>query len=192
MRLSNIRQMIGTGGYILVAILTLTLFSSAQSNAEQKTLIIYFSQTGNTKAVCEALQKGLGADIIEVKNASQDKPKKGELPAIAPKSIDLTKYSSIILGSPIWAAQIAPAIKAVLKNNDFKGKKVALFTTTNVAIPEEFRGKSKALVQQAGGTVVGYYEVIVADTVEKKAVPRKKEQIVADALKLLPELQKGL
>jgi len=177
---------------VLFAVLTLTIFSSVQSYAVEKTLIIYFSETGNTKAVCEALQKGLAADIIEVKNASQDKPKKGELPAIEPKSIDLTKYSTIILGSPIWAAQVAPVIKAVLKNNDFKGKKVTLFTTTNVSIPEEFRGKSKALVQQAGGTVAGYYEVIVADTVDKKAVPRKKEQIVAEALKLIPEVQKGL
>ena len=177
---------------VLFAVLTLTIFSSVQSYAAEKPLIIYFSQTGNTKAVCEALQKALGADIIEVKNASQDKPKKGELPAIEPKSIDLTKYSSIIIGSPIWAAQVAPVIKAVLKNNDFKGKKVTLFTTTNVSIPEEFRGKSKALVQQAGGTVAGYYEVIVADTIDKKAVPRKKEQILSDTAKLVPELQKGL
>jgi flavodoxin len=191
MSVSGRRQLIGAGAFILFAILTLTIFSSVQCCAGQKTLIIYFSQTGNTKVVCEALQKSLGADILEVKNASLDKPKKGELPAIEPKSIDLTKYSSIILGSPVWAAQVVPAIKAVLKNNDFKGKKVAFFTTTNVSIPEEFRGKSKALVQQAGGIVVGYYEVIVADIIDKKAVPRKKDQLVADALKLVPELQKG-
>ena len=182
----------GLKAVVVFTILTLTIFSSVQSYAAEKTLIIYFSETGNTKAVCEALQKALAADIIEVKNASLEKPKKGELPAIEPKLIDLTKYSSIILGSPIWAAQVAPVIKAVLKNNDFKGKKVTLFTTANVSIPEEFRGKSKALVQQAGGTVAGYYEVIAVDSVDKKAVPRRKEHIVAEALKLVPELQKGL
>jgi flavodoxin len=178
--------------FILFAILTLSIFSTAQSYAMQKSLIIYFSQTGNTKTVCETLQKALGADIIEVKDASQGKTKKGELPVIEPKSIDLTKYSSVILGSPIWGVKIAPAVQAVLKNNDFKGKKVVLFTTANVQIPEQFHGKSKAFVEQAGGTVVGYYQVVVADNVDKKMVPRKKDQIVADALKLVPELQKGL
>ena len=34
----------------------------------QKTLIIYYSRTGNTKAVCESLAKEINADIVEVKD----------------------------------------------------------------------------------------------------------------------------
>ena len=186
MRVSGIKV------FILFIIFMLTIFSSAQSYATEKPLIIYFSQTGNTKAVCEALQKAFGADIIEVKDVTKETEKAKEITAIEPKTIDLTKYSSVILGSPIWAVQLAPAIQAVLQNNDFKGKKVALVTTTNTLVPEKFCENTKKLVVQAGGTVVGYYQVIVADKVEKKIVPRKREQVVADALKLVPELQKGL
>jgi flavodoxin len=186
MRVSGIKL------FILFAILTLTLFSSVQSYAEQKTLIIYFSQTGNTKAVCEALQKAIGADIVEVTDVTKETEKAKEITVIEPKTIDLTKYSSIILGSPIWAVQLAPAIQAVLQNNDFKGKKVALVTTTNTLVPEKFCENTKKLVVQAGGTVAGYYQVIVADKVNKKIVPRKKEQILSDTAKLVPELQKGL
>lgn len=192
MRSINTTQLIRLKVLFLFAIVAVTIFTSAQSYAMQKTLIIHFSKTGNTKAVCESLQKALGADIIEVKDISQGKTKKGELPAIEPKSIDLTNYSSVIIGSPIWGAQIAPAIKAVFKNNNFKGKKVALFTTTNVAIPDQFCEKSKELVRQAGGTVVGYYQIIVQDKVNDKMVPRPKEQILADTQKIVPELQKVL
>ena len=55
----------GLKAVIVFAILTLTIFSSVQSYTAEKSLIIYFSETGNTKAVCEALQKALAADILK-------------------------------------------------------------------------------------------------------------------------------
>ena len=35
---------------------------------DMKTLIVYYSRTGNTQTACEALQKELGCDIIEIKD----------------------------------------------------------------------------------------------------------------------------
>jgi flavodoxin len=176
----------------LAAIAMAVVFNTPQSYAGQKTLIIYFSKTGNTKAACELLQKALGADMIEVKDLSQGELKLDELPAIEPKSIDLSKYSSIILASPIWAGQIAPAAKAVLNNNSFTGKKVALFTTTNMLIEDQMCEKSRELVRKAGGMAVGYYQINVQDKVNDKRVPRSKEQILADTQKIVPELKKVL
>ena len=192
MKFLSTKKMIGLKLCILVAIVVGVIFNAALSFAAQKTLIIYFSKSGNTKAACESLQKALGADIIEVKDLSQGAPKLDELPVIEPKSLDLSKYSTVIIGTPMWGGKIAPTAKAVLKNYGFKGKKVALFTTTNMTIPDQMCELSKELVRQAGGTVVGYYQIIVTDKVNEKRVPRSKEQILADTQKIVPELQKVL
>ena len=40
--------------------------SLAEEGASGKTLILYYSLTGNTRAGCEVLQAELGADIIEI------------------------------------------------------------------------------------------------------------------------------
>lgn len=43
-------------------------------NASNKTLILYYSRSGNTRAACEALQKELGADMIEIKDRNSRAP----------------------------------------------------------------------------------------------------------------------
>ena len=43
------------------------------------------------------------------------------------KSID--DYEFIIIGSPIWAGKITPAIRTFMTQKDFSRKKVALFIT---------------------------------------------------------------
>ena len=46
------------------------IFSSV--SAEEKTLVVYYSITGNTKAVYELISKELGADLIEIKDLKND------------------------------------------------------------------------------------------------------------------------
>lgn len=38
-------------------------------------------------------------------------------------------YDFIIVGSPVWAGKIAPAIRSFLVQNDFSDKQLALFVT---------------------------------------------------------------
>ena len=55
---------------LLAAIIVMPVPTLAQSTGSEKTLILYYSRTGNTKAACEALAKAMAADIAQVKDLS--------------------------------------------------------------------------------------------------------------------------
>ncbi len=195
-----------TGKLIVFLILSVFLFapsfSFAQQGTEDKILIIYHSLTGNTKACCEALQQALGADIIEVKDLVDRTGRWGFFKTaigsllgmhtkIEPENPDLSSYPNIILGSPIWTGKLSMAIRTLIDNNRFDGKKVIIFTTTNAFEEEKYKEKSKNLVREVGGDIVGYYQVLAQEEVnEEEKVDRPVEQIVEDALKFVPEIQK--
>jgi flavodoxin len=158
--------------------------------AKGKTAIVYFSQTGNTRTACEIVAKKLSADVFELKIAKPPAAK-GQLPVIEPATIDLDPYSFIVVASPIWAGKLVPAVQAFLKNNSLEGRRVAVLTTTNLAMPEQFHEKSKKFVTDAGGMVAGYYQVAVQKKQGDKSVARsaadiqKDTAIVADGIRSL-------
>ena len=139
---------------MLTIFLALPSFSLAQQHEEGKTLILYYSLTGNTKASCEALQKTLGADILEIKDLRNRSGKWGFFKTaiasligrptkIEPEHPNLSSYSFIILGSPIWTGKLSMAIRTLVDRNRFDGKKVVIFTTTNAYEKEKYKEKRK-------------------------------------------------
>ena len=173
----------------------------ATEHAIGKTLILYYSLTGNTKACSEALQKALGADILEIKDLRKRSGKwgffktaiaslSGKHTKIEPENPDFSPYSNIILGSPIWTGKLSMAIRTFIDKNNFDGKKVVLFTTTNAFEEEKYKEKSRNLIRKAGGDVVGYYQVLAKEEVNDEKVERTKEQIVEDTLTFVPEIQR--
>ena len=145
------------------------------------------------------MQKKIGADVVEIKDLKNNPGKLTMKPGkklnlvmdteIDPKTVNLSAYSSIILGSPIWMGTLSPAMKKFVSLNKLTGKKVGILTTTNAAENEKQREKSKNLVEQAGGKVLGYYQVLVMEEKDGIKVERSKEQIAEDALKFIPEIQ---
>ena len=108
----------------------------------QKQLVLYYSETGTTKAVAEELQKQTGADIeaIECVNPysgnfqetiqrSGQEREKGETPVLKPLKKNLADYDVIFLGYPIWFGTYAMPIATLLKENDFAGKTIVPFCT---------------------------------------------------------------
>jgi flavodoxin len=104
-----------------------------------KRLVGYYSRTGNTKFVAEKIAKNLKADLCEILD---EKNRKGKLVFLTggyaalreklttievPRSID--DYEFIIIGSPIWAGKITPAIRTFITQNNFSKKKISLFIT---------------------------------------------------------------
>ena len=178
-------------------------FSHSAENTVGKTLILYYSLTGNTKASCEALQEALRADIVEIKDLVNRSGRWGFFKTAIgsllgmhtetePENPDFSSYPNIILGSPIWTGKMSMAIRTLIDKNSFAGKKVVIFTTTNAFEQEKYKEKSKDLVREAGGEVVGYYQVLAKEEVSKEEkVDRPVEQIVEDALKFVPEIQRA-
>ncbi len=150
---------------IVLAVLSAPLSEAfSQENPVNKTLILYYSRTGNTRLCSETLQKALGADVLEIKDRKNRAGGWGFFTGavgslfnvhttIEPAHPDLSAYRNIIIASPIWTGTLSTAIRTLIDDNRWDGRSVMLFTTTNAAEKEKYIEKSKARVAQRGAPV---------------------------------------
>ena len=123
-------------------LLSIAMMTAVTTAFAQKKLVLYYSETGTTKAVAEELQKQTGADIeaIEAVNPysgnfqetiqrSGRERESGETPALKPLKKKLADYDVIFLGYPIWFGTYAMPIATLVKDNDFAGKTIVPFCT---------------------------------------------------------------
>lgn len=106
----------------------------------KKAMILYYSRTGTTKKVAERLANDLDADIEEVVDmksragplgyvtAGRDAMKK-RLTNLEPLKSDVSKYDLVVIGTPIWAWTMTPAIRTLLTEQGKNLKNVAFFCT---------------------------------------------------------------
>lgn len=100
-------------------------------------LVVYYSRTGNNRAIAESIANQLSADIDEIvdkKNrqgrlnwllAGKDS-RSGKLTEIEYQK-NPQDYDTIIIGSPIWAWNPIPPLRTYLQQVDLSGKRVAFF-----------------------------------------------------------------
>ena len=105
-----------------------------------KYLIIYYSRTGNTKKVASYIAQRMGCDIEEIVDmkvrrgligyliGGKDAATK-KLTEIKELQKDLSAYDAVIIGTPVWAFTMTPAIRTYLHNNKEKFRNVAFFCT---------------------------------------------------------------
>jgi len=109
-----------------------------QHNSSVKTLVVYYSRTGNTKKVGQEIARQLKADeeeIFDVKDRrgplgflrSGREAKNKVLAEIRPTKKDPSKYDLVLIGTPIWAANMSSPVRTYLSQNKFK--RVAFFLT---------------------------------------------------------------
>lgn len=123
-----------------IALAALLIMTSC--NAPKKVLVLYYSQTGTTKAVAEEIQAQLDADIYafdveEVYDGTFEETVQrclkeratGFVPSLVPLDCDLAKYDVIFLGYPVWFGTYAPPVKALLASEKFEGKVIVPFCT---------------------------------------------------------------
>ncbi|MBR5661900.1 MAG: NAD(P)H-dependent oxidoreductase [Bacteroidales bacterium] len=107
-----------------------------------KVLVLYYSQTSNTKTLAEEIATRLGADIEEIVpvqpydgtymetiERSGKERESGILPELQPISSDISAYDVVFLGYPIWFGTYARPIATLLDQIDLSGKKVVPFCT---------------------------------------------------------------
>jgi flavodoxin len=112
-----------------------------------KTLVAYFSATGNTKSVAKDLADVVKADLYEIKpkvpyeNADlnwMDKTSRSTVemedktsrPAIIQDDAKIENYDTIYLGFPIWWYVAPTIVNTFLESYDFSHKKIILFATS--------------------------------------------------------------
>lgn len=114
-----------------------------------KTLVVYFSATGTTEGVAQAIADTVGADLFEVvpsdpytsddlnwtnndSRVSREHNDEG-LRAVALESTDVDgwdDYDTVFIGYPIWWGIAAWPMSSFVSANDFSGKNVVPFCTS--------------------------------------------------------------
>jgi flavodoxin len=106
----------------------------------QKTLLVYYSLSGNTKKVAEEMARIGDWDVGVIKDAS---PRKGTwgymcsaletmfklMPAIDYIGNDPGAYDTVVLGSPIWVGRPAAPMRSFAHQYKGKLKNIACFCT---------------------------------------------------------------
>lgn len=119
------------------------------ANTEQTTmdnsdkLIVYFSWSGNTRAVAEEIKSQTGADIFEITpetpysddynevlDVAQREQSEKARPVISNKIDNFDKYSTIFVGYPNWWGDMPMIMYSLFDDYDFTGKTIAPFVTS--------------------------------------------------------------
>ncbi|MGN0442016.1 MAG: flavodoxin [Acutalibacteraceae bacterium] len=124
-----------------------TSVETEPDKTEAKALVVYFSCTGNTKAVAEKISELTGADLYEIvpadpytdedlnynndncrANREMDDP--DARPAIGSEAIDVSGYDTVFIGYPIWWGTMPRIINTFLDAYDLSDKTVMPFCTS--------------------------------------------------------------
>ena len=133
--------------FLMVLCMLLGVNALAEQVNHSNTLVIYFSCTGTTKGVAEKLANVTGADLYEIVPAvpytaedlnyndrstratwEQDHP--DTRPEIGGDDVDLTGYTTVYIGYPIWWGEEPRIMCTFVESHDFTGKTVIPFCTS--------------------------------------------------------------
>ena len=154
-----------------------------------KSLVVYYSLTGKTKLVAQAIARALSAALVEI---AETKPRKlgpfiyllGGFGAITnrgskinPIDIDLMHYEKIFIGSPIWASRPVPAVNSFLNQTDFEGRGVIPFFSMGGTAPEKALANITAKIEKSGGKVAGSFAITSYGVPDEEIISRAKHAI---------------
>ena len=129
---------------LAMTIVAMGAVSCGSKNETQapKVLVVYYSQTGNTKAVAQEIATKLGADMAEIEAVNpydgdfeatigrcMQEREAGIAPEINPLTVNVADYDVIFVGAPVWFGVFAPPMLTFLNQVDLSGKKVVPFCT---------------------------------------------------------------
>jgi flavodoxin len=103
-------------------------------------LVVYYSLTGNTEKVAKTLSDRLGGDLEKIVEL---RPRTGQFarfwyafdsifrrqPPIGPPKHDVGDYDVIVLGSPVWAADMSAPMRSFLAREKGRIGQAAFFCT---------------------------------------------------------------
>ena len=80
----------------------------------------------------------------EIVDHGQKEVNSGYMPELRPFDKDFSTYDTVYLGTPVWWYTYAPAVKTLLNDNLFDGKKIYPFATNGGWIGHTFEDIKKA------------------------------------------------
>ncbi len=123
------------------------------TDGDTKTLIVYYSYTNHTEQIVADLRTLINADVIEVEpvdkslqyeannyaigteqlNKIKNNPDdESSYPAIDPVAVDMSKYTTIIIATPLWWSQMASNMQTFLfkYGKEMAGKNIGLIVSS--------------------------------------------------------------
>lgn len=141
--------------------------NNTDSSSNSKTLVVYYSATGSTKAIAETIADTVGADLFEITpvdpytsddlNWTNDNSRvsvehndesKRDVPLTKTTPDNWSDYDTVFIGYPIWWGIAAWPVNNFVKGNDFSGKTVIPFCTS----ASSGLGQSGELLAEMAGT----------------------------------------
>ncbi len=108
-----------------------------------RSLVVYFSWSGNTRKVAESIQSQTGSDIFEivpqtpystdyntVVDAAKAEQQADARPEIADIIENIDDYDTVYVGFPNWWGDMPMSLYTFFDTYDLSGKTVALFCTS--------------------------------------------------------------
>jgi len=158
-----------------------------QGPHSMKTLVVYYSLTGKTDAVAQALAKELGADVRRVEDV--EKPSgglwfiitgaisaiRGAESKIKPIDIDFRAYDRIFVGSPVWGGSPSTPINAFIAAADFTGKEVIPFMTMGGNDASGAIKKMSERIEKKGGKIIGSFAFSSKNATNEELAAKTRE-----------------
>lgn len=117
-----------------------------------KILVVYYSWTGHTQEVADAIAAALGADVERIR---ESRPRSGWLGYLAtawevlrehlvPIKVlekDPFAYDLLVIGTPVWVGRMSTPVRSFIVGERHKFKRIALFCTQGganeqIALPQ--------------------------------------------------------
>ncbi len=138
--------------------------------AGSRTLVVFFSRSGNTELMARQIARRTQADLIALQSERNRIGFTGWLQAlrdarntyavIRPGKTDLSGYDTVYIGSPVWLYSPAPQIYEFARQNDFGGKKVILFNSMNSKFEQRYIDDFKRIIEQNGGSFAKHLYIV--------------------------------
>ena len=104
------------------------------------TLVVYYSLTGHTRQIAEAIAAAHDADLEVIEDTfdrgtvlghprSAIEGLLGLRSSITPPKHDLSEYDLVVVGTPVWSARLASPVRAYLSQQRASLERVAFFCT---------------------------------------------------------------
>ena len=141
--------------------------STAEETTENKTLVVYYSATGNTKQVANYIAEITNGDLFELEPVHDytsddlrwtdensrvvqeyENPNQRNIELVSTTVDGFEDYDMIFIGYPIWWQIAAWPVNEFIENNDFTGKTVVPFCTSS----SSGIGESGQLLEEMAGT----------------------------------------
>lgn len=133
----------------------------------KKTLVVYYSASGNTEKVADSIAQAVDGDLFELVpvkpyteedlnwrddnsrvTMEHDNPDQREVELVKDTVDNWKEYNRVFIGYPIWWGEVAWPVDGFVEANDFTGKTVIPFCTSS----SSGLGESGELLEKMAGT----------------------------------------